>query len=429
MPAAKDARGTAVREWMGHIRALAVGIGPRGATRDGERRGAGYAEKVMRRAGLEPRWESFRSARSIFLPHLMGALLVLAAFAVFPVHRPVTAAAAAAVTLLAIASQLLELAFRGNLFRLLAPKAESQNVWASVAPRGAHRRDLVLVGHVDTQRTPFFFRTHAWVKAYDRFTTVAFAAFAWQAVLSLLALFLPLPWAWPALVPSAAAAALLAAMCIQADCTPFTAGANDNASAVGMVLTLGARLKVNPLQHTRVFVVVTGCEEVAHYGMIDFYRRHRPEMKDPRAVVFEMLGCAGPAWSTREGIIVGFRADPRLLATAEKLAAAHPEWGAYATSISGGNTELTDAVRFGVPAIALAGKTRSGVVPYWHQGQDTFDKMDPGVMQRTWDFTRALLDEVDRGAPARGRAAATARSGPGSGVRRQRASSSRAPRR
>ena len=390
-------QGAAVREWLGHIRALAEGIGPRGATREGDRRGADYAQDRLRRLGLRPVRDSFMSARSIFVPHLMGSVLVLAAFAVFPLHRTVTAAVTAGVTLLVIVSELLELSFRGNLFRLLAPKGESQNVWAAVPPRGAHRRDLVLVGHVDTQRTPFFFRTHAWVQAYDKFTTVAFAAFAWQAVLSLLAVFLPLPWAWPALVPTAVCAALLAAMCIQADCTPFTAGANDNATAVGMVLTLAARLKKTPLRHTRVFLVVTGSEEVAHYGMIDFYRRHRASLKDPRAIVFEMLGCAGPAWSTREGIIVPFRADPALLAIAVRLAAEHPEWGAYPTSISGGNTELTDAVRFGVPALALAGKTRDGVVPFWHQRGDTFDKMDPDVMARTWEFTLGLLEEVDRG--------------------------------
>jgi hypothetical protein len=49
-----------------------------------------------------------------------------------------------------------------------------------------------------------------------------------------------------------------------------------------------------------------------------------------------------------------------------------------------------------VPAIALGGKTREGVLPFWHQPQDTFDKMDPGVMARTWDLALALIQEIDR---------------------------------
>ena len=137
-----------------------------------------------------------------------------------------------------------------------------------------------------------------------------------------------------------------------------------------MVLTLAEELKQKPLRHTRVFAVCTGCEEVQHYGMIDWYRRHRADLRSPRAVVFEMLGVDGPA--------------------------DHPEWGAYPSSISGGNTEMADALRAGVPAITLFGLTRDGVAPYWHQKEDTFDKMKPDVLQRTWDFTRALIDKIDK---------------------------------
>lgn len=385
-----------VAEWLGHIRALSVGIGPRGPTREGERLGSEYARAAIARIGLESRWETFSSARSIFHPHLLGSLITAAAFAIFPLGGAVTAGVACLLTVLVIVSELQELGFRDNLFRALIPKAESQNVHAFIPPKGEHARDLVLVGHVDTQRTPLIFRTPVWVKVYDKFTTVAIVAFFWQAIVYLLAVPLSLPWAWWASVPTAVCALLLAALCIEADRTPFTAGANDNASAVGIVLTLAGRLAAHPLEHTRVWVVVTGCEEVQHYGMIDFYRRHRSEMKEPRAVVFEMLGCAGPAWLTREGIIVPFRSDPDLTRIVERLAETHPEWSAYSSKISGGNSELSDAVRFKVPAITLMGMRRDGEAPYWHQRQDTFDKIDPDVLERTWAFTWALVQEIDR---------------------------------
>jgi hypothetical protein len=54
-------------------------------------------------------------------------------------------------------------------------------------------------------------------------------------------------------------------------------------------------------------------------------------------------------------------------------------------------------VRFGVPAIALAGKQRDGVIPYWHQRGDTADKMDEEILARTWEFTWALLQGMDEG--------------------------------
>ena len=131
--------------------------------------------------------------------------------------------------------------------------------------------------------------------------------------------------------------------------------------------------------------------------MIDFYKRHRSELKNPKAVVFEMLGCAGPSWLEKEGIIVPFKADRDLLKMVETLAAENPEWGAYSSTISGGNTEMADAVRFKVPAISLIGLTKEGYAPYWHQKADTFDKMDPDVMERTWALTTALIEKIDGG--------------------------------
>jgi hypothetical protein len=101
------------------------------------------------------------------------------------------------------------------------------------------------------------------------------------------------------------------------------------------VLTLARQIAGKPLQRTRVFAVVTGCEEVQHYGMADFYRRHLAELKAPRAVIFEMLGCAGPSWLEKEGIIVPFRSDPALTRILENLAVANPSWGAYPSKISG----------------------------------------------------------------------------------------------
>lgn len=384
-----------VSTWLKHVRALSLDIGPRGSTYEGERRGAEYARDEFRRMGFDPDWESFQSARSIFLPHVLGSLLMLLAFAIFPLGGQTTALLAALLSFLVIVNELLELGFKDNLFRRIVPKAESQNVFAVISPAGEHKCDLVLVGHLDTQRTPVFFRSPRWVKIYDNFTTLIFITYIAQVVLYTVAIFVPMAWIWYATIPSAVCAVIMAAFFIEADLSPFTAGANDNATAAGMVLTLAEELKRQPLQHTCVFALCTGCEEVQHYGMIDWYKRHRAGLKEPRAVVFEMLGVDGPAWLTREGIIVPFKPDPELASACEQIAAERPDLGAYPASISGGNTEMADAIRADVPAITLFGLTRAGVAPYWHQKEDTFDKMNPDVMQRTWEFTKILIEKID----------------------------------
>ena len=50
-----------VSYWLEHVRALSVDIGPRGSTREGERKGAEYAQAQFQKIGLKPIWETFQS--------------------------------------------------------------------------------------------------------------------------------------------------------------------------------------------------------------------------------------------------------------------------------------------------------------------------------------------------------------------------------
>jgi hypothetical protein len=384
-----------VHTWLGHIRALSEDIGPRGSTTEGERRGAQYCQQALASLGYTVQVESFSSARSIFEPHLLAASGMLFAFALYPLAGRLTAALAAVLSLLALGSDLLELSFRDNPLRWLVSKGSSQNVIATLAPAGEHWQDLVLIGHIDTQRTPLIFSSKSWLDAYKAFTTIAFVAFALQTLLYILGALTGWRWIWSATLISAACSLLLILLCLQADSTPFCAGANDNATGAGLVLTLAEQLKAQPLAHTRLWLTCTGCEEVQHYGAIDFFRRHRAELRQPVTIAFEMLGCTGPAWLVKEGIVIPFYADKQLVALAEKLSAEHPEWQAHATQINGGNTEMADALRIGIPAITLTGMTPKGDAPYWHMLSDTYDKMDADVLGRAYAFTWAYIQALD----------------------------------
>ena len=389
-------RESVIKTWLEHIRVLTEDIGPRGSTTKGEREGAIYCLSAFQRIGLKPTLETYSSARSIFHPHLMSSLVILAVFIIYPFGGQVVAGLAALLTIVMLGSELLELGFRDNLLRRIVPKGQSQNVFAVIPPSGEHRQDLVLIGHVDSQRTPFIFRSSGMVKVYQNFTTVAFVLFTAQALLYTLGTFFQWGWIWYATIPTAICALLLAGICIDADLSPFTCGANDNASAVGLVLTLAEQFTGAPLEHTRVYCVCTGCEEVNHYGAADFFKRHRDEMVAPQGLVFELIGCAGPGWLIQEGIVIPFRSDPVLVKTVEELSSQNPQWGAYPVQIKGGNTELVDCIRAHVPAITIFGLTRDGEAPYWHQKADTFDKMDPGVMETTHALTWALIQRIDQ---------------------------------
>jgi Zn-dependent M28 family amino/carboxypeptidase len=233
-----------------------------------------------------------------------------------------------------------------------------------------------------------------WVALYQVFATVLFLLSVVQVVLYLLGAIGQWRWIWPASLPYAFFSALLIAHHLHADRTPFSAGANDNATGAGLVLTLAEHLQAEPLERTRVWLVNTGCEEVQHYGAADFFRRHRTDLVAPVAIAFETLGCTDPAWLTREGIVIPFQADERLVKLAEELSADHPEWRARALQIRGGNTEMADALQAGVPAITLGGASSREEPTYWHQVEDTYDKMEPERMARAyafvWTYIRAL---------------------------------------
>ena len=387
--------GAYIKAWLEHIRVLSEEIGPRGPTTEGERRGSEFFQRALAGMSIPSNWESFSSARSIFQPHLLAAIAMLVSFAIYPLAGRSSAILAFIIALAALVSDLQELSFRNNLLRFVVSKGQSQNVVATIFPQGEPRQDLVLIGHVDSQRTPIVFKNTRWLSIYKSFTTIAFVAFALQVILFALGTVIQANWIWPISIPCAICAVLLAAMCIQADLTPFTRGANDNASAVGLLLTLAEHLKDEPLKNTRVWLACTGCEEVQHYGAIDFFARHRTELNNPKVLVFEMLGCAGPAWLVKEGIVIPFHAEKSMVALAETLAKEHPELNAIPASISGGNTEMADALRNGIPAITFTGFGPKGEAPYWHMLEDTYDKMDAEVMARNYAFTWQYIRLID----------------------------------
>ena len=384
------------QQLLDHIQHLAKSIGPRGATRPEERRAANYAFKQLQKMGFQPNIEFFTSAISIYHPHMITALLMLGAFIIYPHFGRWSAAVAAGLSTLALVSDLLELGSFPNPLRWVIPKGDSQNVFAILNPQQKHVQDLILVGHLDTHQAGKIFSSQGWVRFFHIITTIAFAAFSAQVGFFWAGILAQWDWLWFASIPSALAALILLIICWESDHAPFSPGANDNASAVAMVLTLARSLKQSPLRNTRAWFVLTGCEEVQHYGMIDFLKHHKKDWINPKVLVFELVGVAGPAWETMEGIIVPFKPDQALIGFVEAIAKQHPELGAYPTFIVGGNSEMVDAVRSGVPAITFFGLTPDGRAPFWHQLADTPDKINPAVLANTYTFTKLFIEKVDQ---------------------------------
>jgi hypothetical protein len=389
---------------MDHVRYLAETIGPRGSTTPQEAEAARYAARVLRAAGLEPVTEPFTSARSAWYPYALFSGLVLVGEVLFWAGGRRGAVAALALALLALVSALLELAFRPNPLRWLLPKARSQNVWARVEPRGQVQEQVVLLGHLDTHRTPLVFSTDRWTRLFGRFVPMGLASAVDLIVLFALGAGAPGgPWR-PLSLPFALVALGLLVVTLQADLTPYTAGANDNGTGAGVVLRLAERLAREPLAHTAVWAVLSGCEEVGCYGAEAFAQAHQDELGRPVWIAVDGVGGSGvsPSYLTRETFLLTTHSDPGLLALAERVGARHPELDVHPRSFRGAYTEGAIGGKYGFRVLSVGAHRRDGVFPEWHRPTDVVENVDPGAVERAEAFLWALLQEVDRQAGGEG---------------------------
>jgi Peptidase family M28 len=151
-------------------------------------------------------------------------------------------------------------------------------------------------------------------------------------------------------------------------------GANDNLSAVGVLLAVAASLRERPLKGVRVLLVSTGSEESFSEGMQAFGERHFSEL-DPERTEFVCLECLGG----RTLIVLEGEGMLRMrdypLKTRDALASAAADAG---VSLSRGirTVAATDAIialRAGYPVATLASVEETKLPLNYHWPSDTPD--------------------------------------------------------
>jgi hypothetical protein len=383
---------------MEHIRYFAETIGPRGSTTPKEEQAARYAAQVLEQAGIEPVTETFTSARSNYHPLVLSTGLFLLGVILFWIWGRTGAIIAFVLCLLALVATLLELALRPNPLRWLIPKGRSQNVLAKVPASAQTRTQVVITGHLDSHRTPLIFSSDQWVKIFSTFVPLGLVSI----VLSLILLgvgILSSGLIWRILLlPFALVVLGLFLLMLQADFTPYTMGANDNASGAGIVLSLAERLKGEPLANTTVWTVLTGCEEVGDYGAEAFAQAHKPELKDSIWMAVDSVGGKDttPTYLAKETFLLTSPSDPQLIKLAGEVAKAHPEIQAQMRSFRGAYTEGAIGYKYGFRVLSFVNFRRDGMLPGWHRPTDVVGNIDPEVVAHSEGFLWEILKEIDR---------------------------------
>jgi len=386
-----------------HIEHLSVTIGPRGSGTGKEKEGHAYVQRVLDKLGAETWVEQYLTRTSTYTPFILGLGLVLLAEVLFwfmgrTADAQAGALAALALGLAALVSLILELQGLDNPLRWFVPSTPSQNVIGITKSKSKKPRRVAVLAHVDSHKTPMIWYGRATFMVYRALTTLALLGLVALAVMYALSLFAPnaalRTWS---LLP--AAIILLAwLMVLQAHFTPYSAGANDNASGVGVMLALAEKLKKKPLKNTELWWVATGCEENGPYGSPDFVRRHKDEFKDGTLIVVDNVAGAGtgPVYLDSEGIFFPVKYPADALALANAVSEAHPAWGGRAVSQTGAYTDATAALQAGLKCLTFVGYDKTGWIPAWHNQSDVFENVDEESVENAEKFVMEVLNRLDK---------------------------------
>jgi hypothetical protein len=397
-----------------HIRHLSVTIGPRGSTTEGERRGAEYAAGVMGKWAKNVQTQPFRCYSTYSYPWALIALLMAASGLAIWVSPP-AALILAGLNLplyFAVASGRADVGF-------LFPKRPSQNVWGRVPAREGGRR-VVLMAHVDTTRAALVYAPRAlkhlrashtlnMVSAVTLFALalIVFGLGGGAAVWSGLGLgsnwggFLAYLLLGIRIVASVFALISVYALFTFAHrqlVMLYVAGANDNASGVGLTLAIGEHYAANPLPNTEIWCVVTGAEETGYpAGARKFVDAHLPELRESEVLVLDNIGAGDLRHLTKEGITLPLRMDKGLLHLARRLGSRHPDWRVRDSVCNLGYTDATPVIAAGCRAIVLWAEGADGFLQNYHWPTDTFENVDSETVGRAAIFITELIEAIDQG--------------------------------
>lgn len=381
---------------MQHVQALCKGIGARPACSPQERRAAEYVQIVLRAAGIEQiAVQPFRSHTTLGA-HLLPTLAMASLAALTSGRGRVSKLRAAALSVLSALNLRGILSAKPPFFQPLIALGSSQNVIATLPPRGEIKRRVYLVGHLDSAKQRLTLPPSI-PELLKPLTTLIIGALLWNGLTQLRRALSRRARrsAWDVLLAALTFSAFAAQ--VNDERQPFVEGANDNASGVSVLLGLAEALSLAPLEHTQVTFLFTGCAEVGCIGMARYLEQFQPPRFNSYFIVFEMVGGSNLCYGVRHGVTAfgEYAPDPELLDFARRAAVQHPQVaGRQMLSLD----ELAVIARMGYRGLCVAGYDQEGRLPNWRRISDTLAHVQAGTLSRAAHFGYTLLQALDRSA-------------------------------
>ena len=157
------------------IHYLSENIGGRGSCTANERRAADFTAEQLRMHKANPVFiEPFQAIPSTYWPYSLALGLAFAgslSYLFFGGRGPLIIAIL--FNFLGFIGMAAEIELISSWMRWFLPKAQSQNVLAIIPAQESVRTKVVFCAHLDTHRTPIFYSTQAWQKAFSILTGAA----------------------------------------------------------------------------------------------------------------------------------------------------------------------------------------------------------------------------------------------------------------
>lgn len=390
-----DLRSLRPERLMEHMKALCEGIGARPPCSERERQAASYVRDQLIRLGItEIQEQKFKSHLAI--GQNISALIaggIGGGFLALFGSRVAKFLGGTITILAALGVRGLETSKPHPITPFLE-QGKSQNVIARITPTGEIKRRLYLVGHLDTNQQLYMLPFNP-QRISRPFYTLSIAASLAAGASMCLSAFRKEPklpaWAklvWASLIPTFAA--------IKRDQSqPHIEGANDNATAVSVLLGIAEALREHPLEDTEVILLFTGCEEVGCVGIQAYLKAFEPPKFGSYFIDLEMVGTGNICYVTQHGMShwSQYRPSEIMAAAAARAAVKHP-----GLNIAGRDMLITEEVaplvREGYHALCIAGYDQEGHLPNWHRLTDKLDRIESGTLSRAARYTWAVMQEI-----------------------------------
>lgn len=383
---------------MQHLRELSVNIGPRGPTSQNEKKASIYIEQTMKSAGMIVNSERFESTTSFsWIVVTCVALFVIAA-AIFPINAPM----AFLLDLVMVAIFLEEVRLKHVLSRLL-PKGESRNIIGKIMPKNAPEKLVVLTGHYDSAKPLPFFHP-ALVRYVDLIVVVASLSMAlttaFCGVGALFQFFASMKmfsvYFWYASFPFVGYLGALAVCMAYGELfTKPTNGANDNASGISVILSIGEILSRKSLERTEVWCVASGCEEAGTVGMMRFLDKHAGTLKDGFVFSVDCVGIGNLRYFVKEGLLKTIAVPEELVKLVSETACRNPELEASPMVLKYKASDSYPALSRGLKAIGIISVNEKNLPPNWHWGTDVYQNIEENVLKKAQKFLLEILRTID----------------------------------